>query len=131
LSQVPSLEPMFGPGTPMTQFARRIQNAGSTPAAVFVYKANVPGLEFYLGRPVYTIRSPAKDLLPMTPEQRARVISSSADCAALAPPGQPVFGVVKRRAVGTDFSTNTWEMVEATDRYALIQRKETGWRGNL
>lgn len=109
----------------MRDFARRIQTDQATVPIVFAYGVNAPGLEFYLGRLIHISKGQLDDFHPPTDEQKARMLSSPADCASLAPSGESLYGVIKINRLGRDFSTNTWRLVDSAGSFALIQKRET------
>ena len=110
----------------MRSVAHRIRSDNRIAPTVFAYGVNVPGLEWYLSRLIHISKDRADDLLPMTVAQRARLVSAPRECVELAPPGQPVFGVVKLRQVSSNWPTNTWQLVATAGTFALIQRMEVG-----
>ncbi|HOB99526.1 MAG TPA: hypothetical protein PKM43_12350 [Verrucomicrobiota bacterium] len=124
LSQAASWNDLMGVGASMRSLAQRIRSETGNEPMVFVYGVNVPGLDWYLSRLIHVSGDRVDHLLPATPAQQARLLSSPAQCSTLAPPGQPVFGVVKLTKVGSDWPTNTWRVVATAGSFALIQRME-------
>ena len=112
----------------MRSLAQRIRSGTAAEPLVFVYGVNVPGLDWYLSRLIHVSEDRVDHLLPPTPAQQARLLSSPGQCSTLAPPGQQVFGVVQLRKVGLDWPTNTWRVVATAGSSALIQRMEVAAR---
>lgn len=123
-SQAASWNAVMGTGATMRSLAQRILADTHTEPTVFAYGVNVPGLEWYLSRPIYISKDQADRLVPMTDAQQARLVSSPQQCAGLAAPGMPLFGVVKLRQVGSQWPTNTWELAGTAGSFGLIKRKE-------
>ena len=124
LSQAASWNDLMGVGASMRCLAQRIRSETGDEPMVFVYGVNVPGLEWYLSRLIHVSEDRVDHLLPPTPAQQARLLSSPGQCSTLAPPGRPVFGVVKLTKVGSDWPTNAWRVVATAGSFALIQRME-------
>ncbi len=106
------------------KLATTVQSLGAADGPLFAYQARAHGFNFYLRRLVHTTRADADLVLPPTPAESARLVETPADCAALAPAGQPVYGFTRKETYVNHFAPAGWERVEQVGDFVLIRRTE-------
>ncbi|HEV7401999.1 MAG TPA: hypothetical protein VGO11_03700, partial [Chthoniobacteraceae bacterium] len=93
-------------------------------ARVYAFDVRAHGLEFYLRRLVAATREQSDLVLPTTPAQEARLITTEKfDAGALQAVvgGPPVFVVIRRRRAAEDFSPSRWRELGHAGDFVLVQ----------
>ncbi len=94
-------------------------------ATIFVCEVRAHGWEFYLQRLTHITRKDADVVLPLTPEQKARIIDSPEQCEAAMLPRAPAYGLVREERFARSFSPDKWAVLGQAGDFLLIGTRDT------
>ena len=93
-------------------------------AALFVVDARLPGWSFYLQRHVSVSLADSDVVLPLTEEQKERLLPEALKCPALLESRAPAYGIVPDIEYGLLFSTNRWVVLDRAGSFRLIATRD-------
>lgn len=93
-------------------------------ATLFACEVRAHGWEFYLGRLTHITRDDADVVLPLTPEQQARMIRSAGKCEAAMLPLAPAYGLVRTGRFARSFSPEKWTVLGRAGDFLLIGTRD-------
>jgi len=106
--------------------ARRVLTATDlSRATIFACEVRAHGWEFYLQRVVHMTADDADIVLPLTPEQEARVISSPKRCEEEMLSKSPAYGLVREERFARSFEAEKWEVIGQAGDFLLIATKDS------
>lgn len=94
-------------------------------ATVFACEVRAHGWEFYLQRLTHMTRLDSDIVLPLTPEQEARMISSASACEKEMLAKAPAYGLVRERRFAKSFRADKWRVLGQAGDFLLIGTADT------
>ncbi len=98
-------------------------------AAIFACEVRAHGWEFYLGRLTHMTRDDADVVLPLTDEQKSRMIKNPARCEATMLPHSPAYGLVRVERFARSFTPEKWKVLADAGDFLLIGTQDTALPG--
>jgi 4-amino-4-deoxy-L-arabinose transferase-like glycosyltransferase len=108
------------------QLAARVLTAPDLPqATIFACEVRAHGWEFYLQRVTHVTYEDADIVLPLTPEQAARLISSPKKCEEEVLAKTPAYGLVREERFARSFTAEKWKVLAQAGDFLLIASSDT------
>lgn len=124
-SHADDINNLLGAQPSIRSLALRVKQAPDLDrAALFVVDGRLPGWSFYLQRHVSVSLALSDVVLPLTPEQKERLLPESLKCPALLESRAPAYGLVPDIEYGLLFSTNRWVILDRAGSYRLIATRD-------
>jgi len=112
---------LLGTQTSIRALAQQVRKAPDFDrATLFVVDARLHGWEFYLGRPVSVTLDESDVVLPLTAEQKHRLLPDSVEYVAVLESRTPAYGLVSAKKFSANFSTNRWAVLGRAGPFNLI-----------
>ena len=115
LAQQASVKPLVARLRTAPDFAR---------ATLFACEVRAHGWEFYAGRLTHMTRADADVVLPLTPEQAARMIRSAGRCEEAMLPRAPAYGLVRAGRFARSFTAEKWKVLGRAGDFLLIGTRD-------
>jgi len=107
------------------ELARRVDQASDlNRATVFVIDARLPGVGFYLQRHLSVSLAESDVVLPLTEEQKFRLLPEAIKCPQILLERAPAYGIVSALEYQLFFNTNQWVELGRAANYSLIATRD-------
>ena len=117
-----ALNPWLRQQASVRPLAQKLVELKADRSPLFVWQARAFGICFYLKRLVYCTESESDLVLPQDAAQASRLLKTPDECSRLAPPGQPVYGLVRSGTFAEIFSPQGWKQIQRAGDFVLIER---------
>lgn len=125
MGQADRVNNFLGAQASIRALAQQVLNAPDLDRATFfVVDARLHSWEFYLRRTVSVSLSDSDVVLPLTAEQKDRLLPNPKESAALLEGRAPAYGLVGARTFATRFPTNNWAVLGRAGAYYLIATRD-------
>ena len=94
-------------------------------ATIFACEVRAHGWEFYLERLTHMTRVDADVVLPLTDEQRGRMIAKPSQCSEEMLKRAPAYGLVRSERFRRSFPKDQWTVLENAGDFLLIGSKDS------
>lgn len=125
VATVPHFNDRFGQQATIRELIRPLaHDPAYRDARFYAFDVRAHGLEFYLQRLVAATREQSDIVLPPTPAQEQRLISTEkfdADALQGKDGGPPVFAIIRRRRLEEDFMPSRWRELGRAGDFVLVQ----------
>ncbi len=124
-TQADRVNDLLGAQPSIRALAQQVKQAPDVDrAALFVVDARLPSWSFYLQRHVSVSLADSDVVLPLTQEQKERLLPESLKCPALLESRAPAYGIVPDIEYGLLFSTNRWIVLDRAGSFRLIATRD-------
>ncbi|MEA3209033.1 MAG: hypothetical protein QOE70_2090 [Chthoniobacter sp.] len=106
--------------------ARRLRAAPDFDrATIFACEVRAHGWEFYLQRVTHVTKKDADIVLPLSAEQKARIIDSPDECEAAMLALAPAYGLVREDRFARSFAPERWAVLDHAGDFLLIGSRDS------
>lgn len=125
MSQADRVNNLLGTQASIRALANQVRNAPDFQrATLFVVDARLHSWEFYLRRPVSVTLTDSDVVLPLTAEQKDRLLPDSDKSIAILEHRAPAYGLVKSKYFARRFSTNHWAVLGRAGSFSLVSTRD-------